>query len=122
MNYQFTHFNFNVLSIEKSIAFYQEILGLHVVKEMKGDDGSFRIVYLEDSQGGFQLELTEMMGRGEPYDLGELEFHLAFVSDDYEESRKKHAQANLICFDNEAMGIYFIEDPDGYWIEILPNK
>jgi lactoylglutathione lyase len=27
-----------------------------------------------------------------------------------------------ICYENKDMGIYFIIDPDGYWIEILPNK
>ena len=29
---------------------------------------------------------------------------------------------NCVCFENESMGIYFIEDPDGYWIEIVPEK
>ena len=28
----------------------------------------------------------------------------------------------IICFENPAMGIYFIEDPDGYWIEIVPKR
>lgn len=27
-----------------------------------------------------------------------------------------------ICFENEAMGIYFITDPDGYWLEVVPTK
>jgi lactoylglutathione lyase len=27
-----------------------------------------------------------------------------------------------VCYENKAMGLYFIEDPDGYWIEILPEK
>ena len=27
-----------------------------------------------------------------------------------------------VCFENPAMGIYFIEDPDGYWIEIIPTR
>ena len=34
----------------------------------------------------------------------------------------KHAAMGCICFENPGMGIYFIEDPDGYWIEIVPEK
>ena len=56
----------------------------------------------------------------QPYNLGECEFHLAFQAKDYEAAHKKHEEMGCICFENEAMGIYFIVDPDGYWLEILP--
>ena len=36
------------------------------------------------------------------------------------EAHKKHEEMGCICFENHEMGIYFIEDPDGYWLEILP--
>ena len=42
--------------------------------------------------------------------------------DDYEAARKRHEEMGAVCFVNEKMGVYFIEDPDGYWIEILPEK
>ena len=119
---QFNHFNFNVLDLDKSLAFYKEALGLEPVREKTAADGSFRLVYLGDGRTDFQLELTWLRDRKEPYDLGECEFHLAFVTDQYQAFYEKHQAMGCICFENPAMGIYFISDPDGYWIEIVPEK
>lgn len=122
MNYTFNHFNFNVCDLNRSIAFYKEALGLDVVKEKKAEDGSFILVYLGDGKSDFSLELTWLKDHPQKYDLGEEEFHLALTVDDYEASLKKHQDMDCVCFINEAMGIYFINDPDGYWIEIVPLK
>ena len=122
MNYTFNHFNFNVCDLNRSLAFYKEALGLEVIKEKKAEDGSFILVYLGDGKSDFSLELTWMKEHPQKYDLGEEEFHLAFMVDDYEASFKKHQDMDCVCFNNEAMGIYFINDPDGYWIEIVPLK
>ena len=65
--FAFNHFNFNVLDLEKSLAFYDKALGLRPVREKNAEDGSFRIVFLGDGVTGFQLELTWMTGRTEPY-------------------------------------------------------
>lgn len=118
----FNHFNFNVLNLEKSLAFYKEALGLEPVREKNAEDGSFKLVFLGDGQTDFNLELTWLRDRTEPYNLGECEFHLAFHVDDYETLFKKHQEMGCVCFVNEKMGIYFISDPDGYWIEIIPRK
>lgn len=118
----FAHVNFNVLDREKSIAFYQSALNLHVVREKKAADGSFVLTFLEDENGLFQLELTWLKDRTEPYDLGEAEFHLAFITDEYDLWHKKHEEMGCICFENPSMGIYFINDPDGYWLEIVPKR
>ncbi len=122
MTFTFNHFNFNVLNMERSLEFYQHVLGLHVVRRYDAPDGSFQLVYLEDAQGHFQLELTELRDRKEKYDLGEGEFHLAMTVDHFEEAHRTHQEMGIICFENPGMGIYFIEDPDGYWIEIVPQK
>ncbi len=119
---EFAHFNFNVLNLEKSIAFYKEAIGLDVVREKEASDGSYRIVYLGDNRTGFQLELTWLADRTEPYNLGDEEFHLAFVTDEYDAFHKKHEEMGCICFENPSMGIYFINDPDGYWVEIVPVR
>lgn len=119
---EFNHFNFNVLDLEKSIAFYKEAIGLSVVREKDSSDGSFKIVYLGDGRTGFNLELTWMRDRKEPYNLGDEEFHLAFKTDDYDAFHKKHEEMGCICYENPSMGIYFINDPDGYWIEIVPVR
>ena len=118
----FNHFNFNVLDLEKSIAFYKEAIGLSVVREKNASDGSYRIVFLGDDRTGFRLELTWMRDRKEPYNLGDEEFHLAFVTDEYDAFHKKHEEMGCICYENPSMGIYFINDPDGYWIEIVPVR
>ena len=41
------------------------------------------------------------------------------TADDYEAAHARHQEMGCICFENPDMGIYFIEDPDGYWIEIV---
>ena len=119
---EFNHFNFNVLNLEKSIAFYKEAIGLSVVREKDSSDGSCKIVYLGDGRTGFTLELTWMRDRKEPYNLGDEEFHLAFKTDEYDAFHKKHEEMGCICYENPSMGIYFINDPDGYWLEIVPEK
>ena len=119
---RFNHFNFNVLDLEKSISFYKEALDLAPVRERTADDASFKLVYLGDGSSDFTLELTWLKDRTEPYDLGECEFHLAFTTDTFDALHARHKEMGVICFENEAMGIYFIEDPDGYWIEIVPAK
>ena len=119
---KFYHFNFNVLDLDRSLAFYKQALNLNPVREKEGADGSFKLVYLGDEAGSdFTLELTWLRDRTTPYDLGECEFHLAFRADDYDAMYEKHKAMGCICFENPAMGIYFISDPDGYWIEIVPE-
>ena len=106
--FTFNHFNFNVLDLERSVRFYHDALGLEPVRTKDAADGSFRLVFLGDGHSPFQL--------------GEGEFHLAFSVPDMDAAHAKHAAMGCICFENPGMGIYFIEDPDGYWIEIVPEK
>lgn len=122
MNFTFNHFNFNVRDLDKSLEFYDKALGLKEVRRIEPKDGSFIIVYLGDGTGSFNLELTWLRDRTEDYDLGECEYHLAFVTDDYEAAYKKHKEMGCICYENPNMGIYFIEDLDGYWLEVLPKR
>lgn len=119
---QFNHFNFNVKDLEQSISFYREALELEVVREKDSKDGSYKIVYLGDGETDFRLELTWLRDHPQAYDLGEQEFHLAFLTDRYDELHRRHADMGCICFENTAMGLYFLEDPDGYWIEIIPVR
>lgn len=120
--FTFNHFNFNVFDLERSLKFYDEAFGLKPVREKTASDGSFKLVFLGDGMTDFQLELTYMRERTEPYDLGEQEFHLAFVAQDMAAAHERHEKMGCICFENPAMGIYFVEDPDGYWIEVIPPR
>lgn len=92
------------------------------VRQKDASDGSFTLVYLGDGASAHKLELTWLRDRHEPYDLGDNEIHLAFTVDDLSAALQKHRAMGCVCFENEAMGVYFIEDPDGYWLEILPEK
>ena len=122
MNFKMIHNNINVLDLERSVAFYEKALGLKEAKRKTAEDGSFVIVFMENDQAGHQLELTWLRDRTEPYDLGDNEFHLAFRTDDYEGAYEMHTALDCICYENPGMGIYFIADPDGYWLEILPTR
>lgn len=122
MAYKFVHNNFNVLDLEKSLKFYEDALGLTVSRSIESKDGSFKIVYLTDGQTDHLLELTWLKEWDRPYNLGDNEFHLALRTDDYEASYQKHKEMGCICYENPAMGIYFINDPDEYWIEIVPAR
>lgn len=120
---KFDHFNINVTDLDKSIAFYKKALGLTEQDRKESIDGSFTLVYLGDGSSSFLLELTWLKDHPAKYELGENESHLCMrVSGDYEEIHRFHTDMGYVCFENEAMGLYFINDPDDYWIEILPAK
>ena len=123
MNFQFAHYNYNVINLEKSLRFYEEALGLKEARRKEAEDGSFILSYLADGKTGFQLELTWLRDwEADHYNLGDNEIHLAFTADDMDAARKKHGEMGCICYENPQMGIYFIEDPDGYWLEIVPAR
>lgn len=122
MKFTFNHFNFNVLDLQKSVKFYEDALGLKEVRRKEAPDGSFILIFVGDGVTDFTLELTWMRDRTEPYDLGEQEYHLAMKVDNYEEAFNKHQEMGCIEYINKSMGIYFITDPDGYWIEIIPTR
>ena len=116
----FAHFNFNVLDLQRSLEFYRSALDLTEVRRKEASD--FTLVYLGDGKTDFTLELTWMHARTKPYDLGECEFHLAFVTDEFDALYEKHKAMGCVCYENPGMGVYFIADPDGYWLEILPRR
>lgn len=120
---KFDHFNINVLDLDRSIAFYKEALGLTPSGEINGPEGAFKIIYLKNEESDFKLELTWLRDRTEPYNLGENEFHICLrVPGDYDAVRAYHKDMGCVCYENQEMGLYFINDPDGYWIEILPAE
>jgi len=122
MKFSLAHSNINVCDLEKSLEFYKNALGLEVVRRHKAGDGSFEIAFVSDGSTSHQLELTWLRDKDGAYELGDNESHIAFVVDDIKEAHDLHEKIGCICFENHGMGLYFIEDPDGYWLEILPAK
>ena len=121
MIFKMIHENYNVSDLQASLDFYEKALGLTEVRRKVAEDGSFIIVYVGNEEADFELELTWLRDHPQKYNLGEEEFHLAFYTDDYEAAHKLHEEMGCICFENYEMGLYFIKDPDGYWLEIVPR-
>ena len=122
MKFKMIHENYNVFDLDRSKAFYEKALGLTEVRRITAPDGSFIIVYLANEESDFQLELTWLRDMDRPYNLGDCEFHLAFQVEDFDAAHALHKEMGCICFENEKMGIYFITDPDEYWLEIVPVR
>jgi lactoylglutathione lyase len=122
VKFTFDHNNINVRDLQKSLAFYRDALGFEPVRRMEAPGGEFVLVFLGDGTTTHRLELTWLRDRDTPYALGDNEFHLAVRVDDYDGALAKHRAMGCVCYENPGMGIYFIADPDGYWIEILPAK
>lgn len=122
MKFNFAHNNLSSFDLDKSIAFYKENLGLEVVKRKEASDGSFIIVFMGDGESKHKLELTWLRAWEKPYELGDNEIHICFEVDDYDAAYAFHKNNGVICYENVDMGLYFIEDPDGFWIEIVRKK
>jgi lactoylglutathione lyase len=122
MKFKLAHTNINVQDLDRSVAFYQEALGLQIERIYEQPDGEFKLVYISDAANMYQIELTWLRDREKAYNHGDNDLHLAFVSDDFDAAYGKHKKMGCICYENKAMGVYFIEDPDGYWLEIIPDK
>ena len=122
MKFKMIHENYNVTDLDRSLSFYDQALGLKEKRRKTAQDGSFIIVYIGNEESEFELELTWLKDHPQAYDIGEEEFHLAFKTDNFEAAHELHEKMGCICFENTSMGIYFIEDPDGYWLEVVPKK
>jgi len=122
MKFKMVHQNFNVFDLDRSLRFYEEALGLTVCGRRSAADGSWEIRYLRNAESTFELELTWTKEYDRPYDLGDCEFHLAFRADDFEAAHAYHEKMGCIVYENHDMGIYFITDPDGYWLEVIPPE
>ena len=121
MAFKFAHTNINVTDMDASLKFYEEALGLTPGFRFPGPD--FELAFLSDGTSAHQLELTCLQSHPEKYDLSDNEIHIAFSTPDMAASLEKHRAMGIVTLVNEEMGgIYFIEDPDGYWLEIVPEN
>ena len=122
MKFKMVHENYNVADLETSLAFYEKALGLTEKRRKTAPDGSYIIVFVGNDASDFELELTWLAEHPGKYNLGDEEFHLAFHVDDFNAAHELHEKMGCICYENHNMGIYFIQDPDGYWLEVIPAK
>jgi lactoylglutathione lyase len=114
-----------VLDEARSIDFYGRAFGLQIAERL--DFAEFTLVYLRNNEADFEVELTINKGRGEAYDLGNGYGHLAFVVDDLDSEHARFVDLGLsprkiVEFNTDAgllARFFFVEDPDGYKIEVL---
>jgi len=119
------HSMIRVLEEARSLAFYEKAFGLKIADRL--DFPEFTLVYLSNDEAAFELELTINKGRAEPYDLGSGYGHLAFVVEDLDAEHARFeaeglAPRKIVAFETEGRLIarfFFVEDPDGYKIEVL---
>ncbi len=119
------HTMVRVLDEARSLAFYKKAFGLDIADRLDFPD--FALVYLSNSEAPYEVELTINKGRAEPYNLGDGYGHVAFVVEDLDaEHRRFEAEglnprkiAELNKGGKQVARFFFIEDPDGYKIEVL---
>jgi lactoylglutathione lyase len=119
------HMMVRVLDEARSVAFYRTALGLDIADRFVFD--GFTLVYLRNPEADFEVELTINHGRAEAYDLGTAYGHVAFAVDDLDAEHARLTAAGIspnpikeFFRDGALMArFFFIQDPDGYRIEVL---
>ncbi len=125
---KFVHSMIRVLDEARSVDFYARAFGLKVADRL--DFETFTLIYLSNAENTFELELTINKDRSEPYELGDGYGHAAFVVDDLDAEHVRFEQAgfsprNLVDFKNGDVPIarfFFVQDPDGYQIEVIQKQ
>jgi lactoylglutathione lyase len=119
------HMMIRVRDEARSVDFYRRAFGLEIADRFDFDD--FTLVYLRNAEADFEIELTVNKGRTEPYALGDGYGHVAFAVDDLDAERARFAAEGLDPRDIKEFHrdgglmarFFFVEDPDGYKIEVL---
>ncbi|ASV85393.1 glyoxalase/Bleomycin resistance /Dioxygenase superfamily protein [Ochrobactrum quorumnocens] len=114
-----------VLNEERSVSFYDQAFRLKIAERI--DFETFTLIYLRNEETDFEVELTVNNGRTEPYNLGDGYGHLAVVVDDLDAEYTRFMElglkvGKLVDFKNgdvQVARFFFVEDPDGYKIEVI---
>lgn len=125
MEFTAVHSNITVADLDRSIAFYEKAFGMKVVRRVEREEKGFRLVFMESKEGGHRLELTwykdwSKYSPGENEELHGFIPHIGFVPDDFKTALEYHKGMGIVCFESPQRGVYFVKDPDGHWMEIVP--
>ncbi|MCK1220287.1 lactoylglutathione lyase [Streptococcus uberis] len=117
------HTCIRVKNLEESLAFYTTAFPFKETRRRDFPDSKFTLVYLALEGEDYELELTYNYGH-EAYDLGNGYGHIAIGSEDFQADYNKHVQAGYSVTDikgltDKSARYYFIQDPDGYKIEVI---
>jgi lactoylglutathione lyase len=127
MEFTAVHSNIVVADLDRSIAFYEKAFGMKVVRQVEREEMGFRLVFMESKMGGHRLEITwhKDVGAYFPEENEErLGFipHIGFVPDDFKAALKDHKEMGIVCLESPQRGVYFVKDPDGHWMEVVPRE
>ncbi len=119
------HMMVRVREEARSVAFYQTSFGLQIADRRDWPD--FTLIYMSNAENDFEVELTVNKGQSQDYELGNGYGHMAVVVDDLDAEHARMASVGLrpkdikqMTLDGQPFGrFFFIEDPDGYKIEVL---
>jgi lactoylglutathione lyase len=122
------HTMIRVLDEARSISFYDKAFGLRVAE--RADFPGFTLIYLSNEDTPFEIELTVNKDRTVPYELGDGYGHVAFSVDDLDREHARFLAAglsprNIVEFGRDGhpfARFFFVEDPDGYKIEVLQRR
>lgn len=124
MSKRMIHTCVRVKDLDKSLSFYQDVLGMKEVRRLDYPDYKFTLVYLALPGDEVELELTYNYDQEEPYDLGNGYGHIAIGVENLKDTHEEYSQSgydvtDLTGLSDGAASYFFIKDPDGYKIEIV---
>ena len=119
------HTMIRVLDLDKSIKFYEQAFALTPSHQLDFED--FALVYLRNKENDMEIELTFNKGETEPYSHGNGYGHVAMCVDNIDSEHQRFNKLGLnptdiVTFapdDNLLARFFFVNDPDGYEIEVL---
>lgn len=119
------HSMIRVLDETRSVDFYSKAFGLEIADRVVFE--TFTLIYLSNTETGFELELTVNQGRTEPYALGDAYGHLAVSVEELRDEHERMTKLGLnpgkiveLNRDGKLFALlFFVTDPDGYKIEVV---
>ena len=129
-DFKFLHTMIRVKDLDKSLDFYTRLLGMKELRKKDFPTGKFTLAFVGygDEANNTVIELTHNWDQAEPYALGDGFGHLALGVKDIYATCEKLAQENVAIprppgpMNHGGSVIAFIEDPDGYKIELIEKQ
>lgn len=124
------HTMIRVKDLDRSLDFYVRLLGMNELRKTDFPTGEFTLAFVGygEEKNNTVIELTHNWGQEEPYDLGSGFGHLAIGVPDIHATCRELEQAGVPIprppgpMKHGGSVIAFIEDPDGYKIELIERK
>jgi len=120
MFFKMEHTSVCSTDIARTLRFYEEALGLKEVR--RKSTPAMEIIFLGNDMSSHQIEVIYRNAKATPYEFGDNPMHLAFRTDNIEEARALHKRMGCFFQDVPEFGVYYIKDPDGCLLEIMPVR